>query len=614
VRRHHHLPFGAECRPEGGVRFRLWAPAAHRVELVPGSGAAVPLEPGAGGFFETTLAEAEAGLLYRYRIDGELEVPDPASRFQPEGAEGPSEVIDPRDFAWPDEGWPGRPWHEAVLYELHVGALTSEGSYAGVSARLDQLAELGVTALELMPLSECPGERNWGYDGVLPFAPTRRHGRPEDLKRLVGEAHARGLMVLLDVVYNHFGPQGNHLHRYAPDFFTDRHHTPWGAAIDLDGPRSGPVREFFVRNALYWLEEYHLDGLRLDAVHSLFDESRPDFLEELADAVRAGPGGARHVHLVLENDRNDAHRLERDDEGRPRWYTAQWNDDWHHAAHVLATGETDGYYGDYARAPASHLGRCLAEGFAYQGEPSAHRGGRPRGEASASLPPPAFVDFLQNHDQVGNRALGERLDALAPPEAVAALTAVLLLSPQVPLLFMGQEWAAPEPFPFFCDFRGRLAAKVREGRRREFASFARFRDADALEHIPDPGAAATFESAVLRWERRDEGLHGERLAWVRRLLALRHREVVPRLPGARSAGYHVHDGTGLTASWVLADGAELALVARLGPHRLAPAPPVPPGRLLVATDAALPEQLGDGVLEPWSAAWFLEGAADGSVA
>jgi maltooligosyltrehalose trehalohydrolase len=349
-RRRHEMPFGTQLREDGAVRYRLWAPAARRVELCLADRDAerlVEMRAAGDGWYELVTDAAGIGGRYRYRIDGDLKVPDPASRFQPGGLHGYSEIVDPLAFEWRDETWRGRAWHEAVIYELHVGAFSADGGYGGIERRLDYLVDLGVTALELMPLAAFPGRRNWGYDGVLLFAPDAAYGRPDDLKRLVQRAHERGLMVLLDVVYNHFGPDGNYLHRYAPAFFTDRHHTPWGAAINFDGPDSRIVRDFFVHNALYWLEEYHLDGLRLDAVHAIADDSRPDILEELAEAVRNGPGAAREIHLVLENDHNAARYLRPD--GRDvADYRAQWNDDCHHVLHLLATGETDGYYADYA--------------------------------------------------------------------------------------------------------------------------------------------------------------------------------------------------------------------------------------------------------------------------
>src|SRR5665213_2497196 len=383
-----------------------------------------------------------------------------------------------------------------------------------------------------MPLAQPGGSRNWGYDGVLPFAPQYAYGTPDELKAFVDAAHARGLSVLLDVVYNHFGPEGNYLAQYAAPFFTTRHHTPWGAAINVDGPGSETVRELFVQNALFWLREYRFDGLRLDAVHEIRDESPRPFLAELVARVRVGVEPGRHIHLVLENDANRAQLLTA--------YDAQWNDDAHHAFHVLTTGETDGYYRDFARAPARLLGRALAEGFAFQGEASEHRGGTLRGEPSAALPATAFVDFLQNHDQIGNRALGERISALAPEAAVRAATAVLLLAPAIPLLFMGEEWSASTPFAFFSDFLGDLGRAVTEGRRREFAAWPAFSDAVRRARIPDPQDPATLRASTLRWEERSEPQHAAMLALHAELLALRAGLIVPRLAhGAHGEGYQI---------------------------------------------------------------------------
>jgi malto-oligosyltrehalose trehalohydrolase len=525
------MPFGAELRGDGTARFRLWAPSARTVELALARGGETRLLalPAAQDGWHEGVYPAAAGDRYRFRIDGALEVPDPASRFNPDDVHGASEVIDPAAYAWRERDWRGRPWEEAVIYELHVGTFSPEGTFAGVEARLDYLAALGVTAVELMPVADFPGRRNWGYDGVLPFAPDAAYGRPEDLKRLVDAAHARGLMVFMDVVYNHFGPEGNYLHAYAKPFFTERHHTPWGAAINFDGEGSRAVREFFIHNALYWLEEYHADGLRLDAVHAIADDSAPDILEELAAAVRAGPGSERHVHLVLENDRNEARYL------GPGRYDAQWNDDIHHAFHILLTGEADGYYADYANRPAWFLGRCLAEGYAYQGEVSRYRDGAPRGEPCAHLPPAAFVSFVQTHDQVGNRAFGERISALASEETLRPAIAAWLLAPAVPLLFMGEEFAAATPFLFFCDFGPELAQAVTEGRRREFARFARFGDPAAQAKIPDPNAAATFAASRLDWASLARAPHERFLALYRELLALRRACGAP--PAASSPSW-----------------------------------------------------------------------------
>ena len=596
------MPFGAALRGRS-ARFRLWAPACASVTLVLGEGAAcreLPMQAMADGWHGLGVEDLAAGTPYAFRVDDGPAVADPASRFQPRDVNGPSALVDPGSFAWPDDGWRGRPWHEAVVYELHVGTFTAEGTFRAAVERFDFLAELGVTAIELLPLADFAGRRNWGYDGALPFAPDASYGTPEELKRLVVEAHRRGLMVLLDVVYNHFGPDGNHLRRYAPQFFNAAHQTPWGAAINFDGDRAATVRDFFVHNALYWIEEFHLDGLRLDAVHAIADASSPHIVQDIARAVAAGPGRDRHVHLVLENDRNEARLL-----AGPVHATAQWNDDWHHAAHVLVSGETDGYYADYAARPVAHLGRALAEGFAWQGEPSRHRGGEARGEPSAALPPLAFVPFLQNHDQVGNRALGERLHAIADPAALRLATAALLLAPAVPLLFMGEEFASTSPFLFFCDFAGELAQAVRDGRRREFAAFARFADPAARERIPDPGALETFERSKLRWEEASRPGHREWLALYRELLALRARHVVPHLAGDRFAATHaVHGSSGLAVDWTLADGARLHLRANFSG---APIEGLPP-----AAGETIHAQGGDvegSHASAWSGRWSLEAAS-----
>ena len=550
---------------------------------------------------------APAGTRYRYRINGALEVPDPASRFNPADAHGPSEVVDPAAYEWNDGDWRGRPWEQVVLYELHVGAFSPEGTFAGVEARLDYLTLLGVTAIELMPVAEFPGRRGWGYDGVLPFAPDAAYGRPEDLKRTIAAAHARGLMVFLDVVYNHFGPEGNTLSAYAPQFFTERHPTPWGAAINFDGPDARPVRDFFIHNALYWLEEYHIDGLRLDAVHAIRDGTRADILTELAEAVRAGPGRTRHVHLVLENDRNQARYLERAPDGTARWYDAQWNDDLHHASHVLLTGESDGYYADFSDDPTRLLGRCLAEGYAYQGEVSRTRGHQARGEPSASLPPGAFISFLQTHDQVGNRAFGERLVALADEAALRAAIVAWLLAPMPPLLFMGEEFGAATPFLYFCDFAGELAVAVREGRRREFGQFARFTDPAARAVIPDPNDPGTFQRSRLDWNSIGQPRHARWLALYRRLLAVRHERLAPRLPGMRGhAGrFRVLAHGALAVGWRLGDGSRLELRLNLTSREVALGAR-PAGALLDCEPRAAEAALAAGRLPGFAAACYLE--------
>ena len=599
------IPFGAAVQDDGRVRFRLWAPSQAEVRLVlPDRGdRRLPMPAAGGGWFELATDQAAAGDRYRFALaDGTL-VADPASRGQAaDGVAGPSLVVDPRRFVWRHDGWRGRRWAEAAIYELHVGAFTPEGTFLAAIGKLPHLAELGVTAIELMPLADFPGRRNWGYDGVLPYAPARAYGTPDELRALVDAAHGHGLMVYLDVVYNHFGPEGNYLSRYAPAFFTDDFPTPWGAAIDF---RERAVRDFFVGNALHWLEEHRLDGLRFDAVHAIRDPSPTHILTELARVVRRRFAGRREVHLILENERNEAWPLRRDAETGGRLYDAQWNDDAHHVGHVLLTGEASGYYEDFADEPARGLARALSEGFVYQGEASVHQGGKPRGEASKDLPPLAFVDFLQNHDQIGNRALGERLTVLAEPERLRAFQAILLLSPHVPLLFMGEEWGARTPFQFFCDFHGELADAVRAGRRREFAAFF----ANPAAAVPDPLAESTFTDSRLDWNEPEREPHAGWLAHARRLLALRRDELAPRLRAGggetKLAGADLTPPHGLLISWCLGDDSRLTLLANVGPDPWAP-DRAPNGRPLHATCAF--DALGESdrpCLPPWSAAWYL---------
>jgi maltooligosyltrehalose trehalohydrolase len=609
----HSMPFGAQVQADGTVRFQLWAPAAATVELCLHDAAAtdlrLPMQRASGGWYGLDLDLARPGCRYHYLIDGKLTAPDPASRFQPEDVAGPSAVVDPTDFDWPDVGWAGRPWEETVLYELHVGAFTTKGSFAAIEERLDHLVELGINAIELMPIGDFPGRRNWGYDGVLPYAPDNSYGSPAELKSLVAAAHGRGLAVFLDVVYNHFGPEGNYLHAYAPQFFTDRHHTPWGAAINFDGAESRPVRDFFVHNALYWLEEYQIDGLRFDAVHAIIDDSEPDILIEIAERVRSGPGSGRYVHLVLENDDNEVRYLERKPDGSPRWYDAQWNDDFHHALHVAITGEVDGYYADYADRPQWYLGRCLTQGFAYQGEPSPYRSGQARGEPSHTLPVSAFVAFLQNHDQIGNRAFGERIDHLTSYEALRATQVVRLLAPSPPLLFMGEEFGATTPFLYFCDFSGELAEAVKRGRREEFARFERFATPASRTEIPDPNSAETFERSRLDWGARSTATATARFDLYAELLRIRRDVLTPRLrpPVVMGTEFQVIDEGGLLACWRIGDGSRLTLIANLSPASLPWTGPTPPiEHLLYEEPKCLASALHQGTLPPWSAAYFLE--------
>ena len=581
--------FGPQLTRDG-ARFRLWAPAAKRVDLLLEQPHA--LRQGDDGWFSAEIAGARAGTRYKFRIDDEIDVPDPASAFQPEDVSGPSEVIDHAAYPWRTTNWRGRPWHEAVVTEAHVGTFTQAGTYRAIIEKLDHLVETGITALELMPLADFAGTRNWGYDGVLWYAPDSAYGRPEDLKTLIDEAHRRGLMVLLDVVYNHFGPEGNYLGRYAPGFFTEAQ-TPWGSAIDY---RVEQVRAFAVENALSWLRDYRFDGLRLDAVHAIFEPGEISMLHDLSSAAgRLAAETGRHIHLVLENDDNAASLLD-PTEVKPRGkYRAQWNDDYHHAWHVLLTGESHAYYRDYQRSPLADIARALGSGFVYQGEASAHRGGKSRGEPSGALAPVGFINFLQNHDQIGNRALGDRLESIADPRAIEAGLAMTMLAPMVPMLFMGEEWGSRAPFPFFCDFRGDLADAVRQGRRREFESaYARYGDG-----IPDPLDPSTVQSAVLDWETCDTQPGWKRHKLVQDLLTIRRREIVPRLAGAGFGGAHAANNGLLTAHWRMGDGATLSLFANLSDHDISDTSSDTPGGTLIWGSA-----LGEG-MPAWSVRWHI---------
>ncbi|MDM0043365.1 malto-oligosyltrehalose trehalohydrolase [Variovorax dokdonensis] len=568
----HPMPFGADVQDGGGVRFRLWAPAAREVVLErrrgeQGAWLGIVMQPQADGWHFLQDDQAAPGDDYRFRLPDGLHVPDPASRSNPQGVHGPSRVVDPKSYAWQCQDWRGRPWHEAVIYELHVGCFTPEGTLASAQARLQALADMGITVIALMPMASFTGQRGWGYDGVLHFAPHPSYGAPDDLKRFVDAAHGLGLMVLADVVYNHFGPDGNYLHAYCPQFFNPAHQTPWGSAINFDGPASHNVREFFIHNALYWIEEFRFDGLRMDAVHAIRDDSPIPIVEAVCAAVRQSAGHERHVHVVLENDANEAHRLVRGEGGLTSIATAQWNDDLHHAAHVLLTGEADGYYVDFADEPLKRFALALSRGFVYAGEPSAFRGGAARGEPCSGLALDAFVSYLQTHDQVGNRAMGERIDALADARLVQAARACVLLSPHTPMLFMGEEWAARTPFYFFCDYAGGpLGDAVREGRRAEFAHFNAFADEAARAAIPDPNAEQTFMASKLDWSQRDQPDHASALAHTRALLAVRQQLDAYRARGSLTIAHGADDGV-LWVDWEL--GGEhpvrLHLRANFGP-------------------------------------------------
>lgn len=587
------LSFGAQVVGDGKTRFRAWAPDHDTLAVRIDGGAPLPLQKGDDGWFEGAL-HYPPGAAYRYVLPDGSEVADPAARAQAGGVSGPSLVVDPCAHEWRHPGWRGRPWSEAVVYELHVGAF---GGFNGLRERLPELAALGITAIELMPIAQFPGSRNWGYDGVLPYAPATCYGSPDELKAMIDTAHGLGLMVLLDVVYNHFGPDGNVMPRLARAFFRDDLDTPWGPAIDFRRPQ---VREYFIDNALYWLMEYRFDGLRIDAAHAITER---DWLVEMARTVRKEVETGRYVHLVLENEHNDAGLLQ---EG----FDAQWNDDSHHVLHVLLTGEADAYYADYAADPTAGLAKWLGEGFVYQGQACGHRDGAPRGQPSSHLPTTAFVNCLQNHDQVGNRALGERLSTLADPDALRAATALLMLVPEVPMLFMGEEWNSRRPFLYFTDHHGELAEAVREGRRREFSKFPAFRDPERRERIPDPNALETFTDSIPDFECVQAPPGSTHRDWLRELLALRHHALTHRLPGTRALGAEVLGPGAVVARWRMGDGAVLTILVNLGTEVVTNPAPVS-DQLLFETPAGAFETLGEGRLVPGSMLALLAPAPDG---
>ena len=545
------LPAWGAVATADGTRFRVWAPDHARLELSLPDGPR-PMRAEQDGWWSLTV-DAPPGTEYAYRLPDGTEIPDPASRLQAGDVHGPSVVV-ASDYDWQHDR-PNRPWHEAVLYELHIGTFTAEGTYRAAIERLDHLRDLGVTGIDILPLAQFGGARGWGYDGTLLYAPHPDYGTHDDLRALVDAAHARGIMVMLDVVYNHFGPDGNYLPALAPAFFDAEATTPWGTTIDYD---RAPVRSFAIENAIYWLDAFNLDGFRFDAIDHIVDAGEPHIMDEMARAIRARLPGA---WLMTEDNRNITRFHERAEDGSTPLFDGEWNDDWHNAAHPLASDEDEGYYADFADDPTGWLARACAYGFAYQGE-------KDRGEPSGHLPPVAMVNFLQNHDQVGNRAVGERLIQLTPPARLRALQAMLLLSPQIPLLFMGEEWDAVEPFLFFADFEGDLAQAVTEGRRTEFAAFVGFKEA-----VPDPIDPATFEASKLDWSRLEQGDHQAALARTRDLIALRRERVVPLLDGVRgNAGSQLHAPRDCIATdWHL-NGALLQLRACFAhhPERLAP--------------------------------------------
>jgi maltooligosyltrehalose trehalohydrolase len=574
--------YGPVPLPDGTTRFRLWAPSCKQVTLELEGTEPVPMREDSAGWFETKVPCAP-GARYRYRISDDLAVADPASRFQPEGVHGPSEVIDQTAYAWKTGDWKGRPWHEAIIYELHVGTM---GGYAGVQTHLDRLAALGVTAIELMPVASFGGTRNWGYDGVLPYAPHPAYGTPDGLKALIDAAHERGIMVLLDVVYNHFGPDGNYLASYADDFFDDNANSPWGRGIAFANPA---VAGYFHENVLMWVMEFRFDGVRIDAAWAISDRNWFTGLRQRLNAI-CEPD--RHVHLILENENNDAALLR-------SGYDAQWNDDFHNVMHVLLTGEHEGYYGQYVENPTAGLATILRDGFLYQGQTSPGAT-KPRGQKSGDLPTTCFVNFLQNHDQIGNRAFGERLVDLADPEALQAAYAALLLSPFIPMLFMGEEWGSHTPFLFFTDYQGELGEQVLEGRRKEFSKFEAFENAESRARIANPNASSTFDRSIPDQNERDTPHGRSWLALTRTLLQIRNERIVPLLPQARSTGAHVVGDKAVFATWALGK-TTLSLALNLGDDTVGIPPIVRDDVVFTTSESSAWQEKGQTHLPPRSA-------------
>lgn len=580
---------GAFPQADGSTRFSLWAPDAHTVEVSFSDGHHHELHPKGEGWY-SAIVDCVAGTSYRYIINGKLRVPDPAARLQHGDAHGLSCVVD-QAYPWKTESWRGLPWHHTILYELHVGLA---GGFNKVEKLLPSLARLGVTAIELMPINEFPGTRNWGYDGVLPFAPEASYGTPAELKSLIDTAHSLGLMVFLDVVYTHFGPDGNYLGKYASGFFRDDLQTPWGAAMDFRKPE---VRDFFCENALMWILDYRFDGLHLDAAHVINDT---DFLVELAERVRTAVAPERHVHLILENKNNSASLLQ-------RGFDAQWNTDGHDVLHQLLTGEDDGYHADVATSATAKLARCLREGFIYQGEP-----GQDRGEPSAHLSPTAFVLFLQNHEQVGNRDLGERLTQMAHPDALKATIALLLLCPMIPLLFMGEEWGAKRPFWYFTDHEDDLAKAVRDGRRADFAQADKHNHLSLRQPVPDPNAISTFLESRIDFTAEpgdglERGLSAEYLSeqerwwdFYKQLLELRSDNIIPHLPGTCSTNVTVIAPQALCAQWMLGNGNLLDIYLNLSDAPVNAAPPWEDHPILFSHNVQ-ERDYQQGILSPYSA-------------
>jgi len=586
------LDLGATVLDSSKVCFKVWAPAATELSVAlqsRGYDRAIPMNKDERGYFSATASDVRAGEDYFYAVDGQSRYPDPASRFQPQGVHGPSRIVDPDTFQWEDDAWEGISLRNYIIYELHVGTFTHEGDFASVTRNLDYLADLGITALELMPVAQFPGSRNWGYDGTFPFAPQNTYGGPEGLKALINSAHKRGIAVVLDVVYNHFGPEGNWLHRFGP-YFTDRYKTPWGDAVNFDGPFSDEVKRFFIINALYWIMEYHVDALRLDAVHGILDSGAHHFLQELSDAVHAlSDRSGRQVFLIAESDLNDVKIINPAEKGGYA-LDAQWNDDFHHALHAVLTGEKQGHYEDFGSL--SDFATALREGFVYSGRYSYYRKRR-HGNSSLERPAEQFVVFAQSHDQVGNRAKGDRLSGVLSLEKLKLAAASFLLSPYIPLLFMGEEYGEPAPFLYFVSHAdAALLEAVREGRRSWFSDFR------IDEPLPDPADKETFEASALTLSLHDKEWHNALFMFYKELIRL--RKTIPALVHLSKEHLEIdcksREGTLVMRRWFDTDEVFCVMNfnARVVSIELSP----PMGRWRRVLDSSTKEWFGAGSLSP----------------
>lgn len=605
--------FGPKILEDGSILFSLWAPAVKTVDLMlftEGEWHKFEMHKDENEWFSLRSTTAKVGDLYKFRLDGDMQVPDPASKFQPDDVHGASAIVS-SEFDWGDTTeWKGLPWPKTIIYELHIGTFTNEGTFQAAVQKLDYLAALGITAIEIMPVADFPGKYGWGYDGVAIFAPDSTYGRPEDLKTFIREAHSRNIMVFLDVVYNHFGPEGNYLYCYTKDkFFDKRKKTPWGEAINFNNQI---VREFFIANALYWLDEFRFDGLRLDAAHAFMDKTEVDILQEIAFRVRDYFPKDRHIHLMLENDANQAKYLVRpvNSNSTPQFYNAQWNDDFHHCLHILSTHEKDGYYDDYVSGDSDKsteyfLGRALTQGFAYQGEVSAYRNNLCRGDSCKDLPIDAFINFIQNHDQVGNRAFGERLSMLVNPKMYRALACLYLLAPSVPMLFMGEEWASDIPFLYFCNFEPSLVSKVREGRRKEFKKFAAFKDKRLLDMVPDPSSPLTFKESKLQWAELNEERHKKVFEFYKSLIRIRKDKISPLISAISDTSFQILSKDSILASW-RGEKFDLNVYANFSDKAVSIKTPVYGDILFESCNGAAESIIRDNTILPESVCWFLK--------